>query len=99
MLKDKLQKAVADLKKVYTNVKVQPGVGEDTLDIAIEPAGMHASNGDLAALKILSANGLQPFGYVHSKDLKTLILRNIQEIVPEVAPSSDLCPPTSGGSQ
>ena len=91
MLQQKLQKAVAELKKVYLNVKVQPGHADDQIDIALEPAGMHSSNGDLAALKIIAANGLQPFGYVHSKDLKTLFLRNIQEIV------ADPCPPTSGG--
>lgn len=90
MLKDKLQTAIAELKKVYTNVNVQPGIGEDQIDLALEPAGMHATNGDLAALKILSANGLQAFGYVHSKDFKTLFLRNVQE----VAPSSTLPAPS-----
>jgi microsomal dipeptidase-like Zn-dependent dipeptidase len=93
MLKANLQKAVEELKTVYTKVLVRPGSGEGVIDIALEPAGMHASNGDLAALKILSANGLQPFGYVHSKDFKTLFLRNITEIPaavcgpqPEVSP-------------
>lgn len=84
MLKEKLQAAVAELKKVYLNVKVQPGSGEDVIDIAVEPAGMHASNGHLAALKILTANGLQAHGYVNSANFKTLFLRNIQEIPPAV---------------
>lgn len=79
MLKDKLKEAVADLQKVYTSVAVRPGPGEGVIDLALRPANLHASNGDLAFVKILSANGLQAHGFVHSKDFSTLFLRDIRE--------------------
>jgi hypothetical protein len=96
MLKEKLQTAVAELKKVYTLVRVQPGSGDGVIDIALEPANLHASSGDLAALKILSAQGLQARGYVNSRDFKTLFLRNISELTPAPCPlTPDACPMTS----
>lgn len=92
MLKEKLIAAEKALKAVYESVTVQPGIG-DTIDIALQPAGLLGKSGNFQAVEILSANGLQAYGHVFAETIPTLFLRNIQE----VSPSSTL--PAPGESE
>jgi hypothetical protein len=93
MLKDKLIAAEEALKAVYESVKVQPGVG-DAIDIALQPADLLGESGNFKAVEILTANGLQAYGYVFADTIPTLFLRNIQE----VAPASTLPAPSESES-
>ena len=79
MLKEKLIAAEEALKSVYESVKVQPGVG-DAIDIALQPANLLGESGNFKAVEILSANGLQAYGYVFADTIPTLFLRNITEL-------------------
>ena len=108
MLKEKLQKAVAELKKTFSNVVVKPGVSEGEVDITLDLQSRSNSDAQrLQALEILKTNGLKAHGFVASQQCSKIFLRNVSEVVSDLCPptadlrppSSDLCPPSSGGSQ
>ena len=90
MLKNKLPAAVEELKKVYTNIKIQPGKSEGQIDIALEPSGLRTASGELAFMKIIAAQGLQCAGYVFVNGFKTLFLRDISEVAPAVNQQSEI---------
>ncbi len=91
MLKEKLQSAVAELKKVYTNVLVRPGSGEGEIDITIDLKDSRNGAAErVQALEIIKASGLKAHGFVASQQCSKIFLRNIHE----VAPSSTLPAPS-----
>ena len=54
MLEQKLQAAVEDLKKTFSNVVIKPGVGEGEIDIILDLQSLSNSDAQrLQALEIL----------------------------------------------
>jgi hypothetical protein len=79
MLKEKLQKAVAELKKTFSNVVVKPGASEGEVDIPLDLQSRSNSDAQrLQALEILKTNGLKAHGFVASQQCSKIFLRNIQ---------------------
>lgn len=80
MLKEKLQAAVEDLKKTFSNVVVKPGVCEGEIDIILDLQTSGNSDAQrLQALEIIKANGLKAHGFVASQQCSKIFLRNVSE--------------------